>query len=159
MISECLSRCSLSLSLLSSLCCFLVLCGCAFPRIIILDDPLTPEEHLNLGVAYERNGEFDNALKEYEKASQKLPIAYLYMGNVSFLKEEYEQAEYFYKKMITKDPTNADAHNNLAWLYYTLRVNIREAEELALKAIELNPAKKDIYEDTIRKIRATGEAE
>lgn len=149
-------RTSLS-CLLSTVCCLLFFCGCSFPRIIILDDPLSPEEHLNLGVAYERNGEFDNALKEYEEASPKLPIAHLYMGNIFFLKKEYKKAEHSYKKMIAEDPRNADAHNNLAWLYYSLRLNLRDAEALARRAMELNPEKKDIYEDTVLKIRAVSE--
>jgi tetratricopeptide (TPR) repeat protein len=133
--------------------------GCALPRIIVLDDPLSPEEHLNLGVAYEQNKEFDSALKEYEKASKKLTIAYLYMGNIYFLKNEYSEAESFYKKVIDKDPKNADAYNNLAWLYYTRRENLDEAEDLTLKAIELNPLKKDIYQDTLEKIRTAMQGE
>lgn len=138
---------------LSAVCCLLLLVGCAFPRIIILEDPLSPEEHLNLGVAYEKNQEYDSALKEYEKASRKLNIAYLYMGNIYFLRNAYAEAEFFYKKMIDTDPEHADAYNNLAWLYYTKREKLKEAEELALKAIELNPLKKDIYQDTLQKIR------
>jgi tetratricopeptide (TPR) repeat protein len=133
--------------------CYLMLFGCAFPRIIVLDDPLSPEEHLNLGVAYEQSREYDSALKEFEKASKKLTIAYLYMGNIHFLRNEYEDAEFYYKKMIEIDPKNADAYNNLAWLYYAKRENLQEAEGLALKAIDLNPLKKDIYEDTLLKIR------
>jgi tetratricopeptide (TPR) repeat protein len=131
----------------------LLLFGCAFPRIIVLDDPLSPEEHLNLGVAYEQNREFDSALKEYEKASKKLTIAYLYMGNIYFSKNEYTEAELYYKKVINKDPMNADAYNNLAWLYYVKREKLKEAENFALKAIDLNPIKKDIYQDTLQKIR------
>jgi tetratricopeptide (TPR) repeat protein len=129
------------------------LCACATPRIIVLDDPLSPEEHLNLGVTYEKQGDFDNALKEYKSASKKLPLAYLYMGNVYFQKKEYEEAEVHYKKAIKKDPENADAYNNLAWLYYTKRERLDEAEKLALKAIELNPSKKETYGDTLEKIR------
>jgi tetratricopeptide (TPR) repeat protein len=142
-----------------ALCCLflavagILLSGCALPRIIVLDDPLSPEEHINLGVAYERKGEFDYALREYGAASKKLPVAYLYMGNIYFRKNEYEAAESYYKKAIRKDRDNADAYNNLAWLYYIKEENLDEAERLAEKAIELNPSKKDVYEDTFVKIR------
>ncbi len=132
---------------------FSLLTSCSLPRIIILDDPLSPEEHINLGVAYEKQGEIDNALKEYRLASKKLPLAYLYMGNVYFQKNDFDKAESAYRKAIEKDSQNADAHNNLAWLYYTKKENLNEAEELALKAIELNPSKKEIYQDTLNKIR------
>lgn len=128
--------------------------GCSLPRIIVLEDPLSPEEHLNLGVAYERKGELDSAIREYEAASKHLPVAYLYLGNVYFQKKELDEAERYYRKAIDKDPGNADACNNLAWLYYAKRENLEKAEELALKALALNPAKKDIYQDTLEKIRA-----
>jgi tetratricopeptide (TPR) repeat protein len=131
----------------------LCLSACALPKIVFLDDPLTPEEHLNLGVTYEKKGEAENAMKEYKSASKKLPLAYLYMGNIYFQKHDYEKAEYNYKKAIKKDPKNADAYNNLAWLYYLTLEKLDEAERLALKAIELNPAKKEIYIDTLKRIR------
>jgi len=128
--------------------------ACAMPRIIVLDDPLSPEEHLNLGVAYEKKGELDNAIKEYDRASKKLPIAYLYLGNIYFQKNELDDAEKYYRKAIKKNPENADAYNNLAWLYFTKRENLDEAEKFAQKAIELNPAKKLIYSDTLEKIKS-----
>lgn len=119
----------------------------------MLEDPLTPQEHLNLGVAYERSGDFDSAIKEYEKASRKLPEAYFYLGNAYFQKNELKQAEAFYKKAIEYNEHNADAYNNLAWLYYVKKEKLEEAEHLALKAIELNPRREDIYRDTLYKIR------
>ncbi|HET6514205.1 MAG TPA: tetratricopeptide repeat protein [Thermodesulfovibrionales bacterium] len=128
--------------------------GCSLPRIIILDDPLSPEEHINLGVAYERRGEFESAIKEYEAAAKKLPVAYLYLGNVFFQKNDLGNAEKCYRISIEKDPGNADIYNNLAWLYYTKKENLDEAEGLVLKAMELNPANKVDYQDTLMKIRA-----
>ncbi len=137
---------------LAAVCCLLTV-GCALPRIIVLDDPLSPEEHLNLGVAYEKKGEWDGAIAEYKAASDKIPIAYTYLGNVYFQKGDFEKAEEYYRKSIEKDPADGDAYNNLAWLYYTKKENIDEAERLALKALEVTPSKKDLYQDTLDKIR------
>ncbi len=72
---------------------FALFSACAFPRIMILKDPLKPEEHLNLGVIYEKEGEFDHAIREYRLASKRLPIAYLYIGNVYFQRKEWIKAE------------------------------------------------------------------
>ncbi len=130
----------------------LLVFGCTMPRLIVLDDPLTPEEHLNLGVAYERKGELEPAIKEYKLASKKLPTAHIYLGNVYFRKREFKKAEESYKEAMENDPFNGDAYNNLAWLYYTKRKNLKAAEKLVLKALELNPSKNKIYKDTLEKI-------
>jgi tetratricopeptide (TPR) repeat protein len=142
-----------ALILLFALCPMLSVLGCSFPRLIVLRDPLTPEEHLNLGVTYEQQGDFDNAIKEYQRAVKKLPRANLYLGNAHFQKKEWKEAEDFYRKAIEAEPDNADAHNNLAWLYYTRKEKLDQAEKLAQKAMELNPAQGDVYRDTLEKIR------
>jgi tetratricopeptide (TPR) repeat protein len=138
---------------LYALCALLLASACSFPRIIILKDPLTPEEHLNLGVTYEREGEFDNAIKEYSLAAKKLPRALLYLGNAHLQKKEWREAEGYYRRAIREEPENADACNNLAWLYYLKKENLEEAEKLAQRALELNPAKSATYRDTLEKIR------
>ena len=131
----------------------ILILGCSLPKIIILKDPLTPEEHLNLGVAYERKGEFDEAIREYQAAAKKLPIAFLYLGNTYFLKNDWDQAEIYFKKAIEKDGKNATAYNNLAWLYFQRGKNLEQAEALAQKALELDPSKSSIYRDTLEKVR------
>ncbi len=123
---------------------------CSLPRFIVLHDPLTPEEHINLGMVYEKSKEFDQALKEYSVASKDLPIAYLYMGNLFFQQKDYENAEKNYKKAI-KSTNDARAYNNLAWLYYTIDKNLDEALELAKKAVELSGGA-DEFRDTLEKI-------
>ena len=142
-----------TLLLLLALCSMLLATACSFPRVIVLKDPLTPEEHLNLGVTYEQQGDFDNAIREYRLAATNLPRANLYLGNAYFQKREWKEAEDFYRKAIEAEPDNADAHNNLAWLYYTRKENLEQAEGLAQKAVELNPGKGDVYRDTLEKIR------
>ena len=99
------------------------------------------------------NGELDNALEEYKKASKKLPLAYTFIGNIYFQRGEFDNAEVHYKKAIKREPNHADAYNNLAWLYCTEKRNLNEAEDLVLKALQLNPSKQDIYQDTLEKIR------
>jgi tetratricopeptide (TPR) repeat protein len=128
-----------------------LLSACSLPRIIVFKDPLTPEEHVNLGVAYENKGELDDALTEYKAASKSLPLATLYMANVHFQKKEFGKAERLYEKAIsrTQDPR---AYNNLAWLYYTTDRNLAKAEELARKAVDLSPDSHD-FSDTLARIK------
>ena len=132
--------------------------GCTLPKIVVLKDPLTPEEHLDLGVAYEKKSEFDGAIKEYNLAVKKIPLANLYLGNVYFQKGDLGQAEKYYRRAIQKEPGHADAYNNLAWLYYKKKEELGEAEKLVLKAMELNPEKNPIYRDTLEKIRELRES-
>ncbi|OPY78938.1 MAG: Photosystem I assembly protein Ycf3 [Syntrophorhabdus sp. PtaU1.Bin153] len=124
--------------------------SCSIPRIIVLHDPLTPEEHINLGVSYEQNGEYDAALKEYDAASKKLPIAYLYMANIHFQQGTTDKAERLYTRAIEKTG-DARAYNNLAWLCYTTGRNLDKAEELGRKAVELAPDSPD-FRDTLDRI-------
>lgn len=137
--------------LISLLFCFFI-SSCAFPRIIIVDDPLSPEEHINLGLVYERKGEIEHAMREYELAAKKLPVAYLYIANIQLQKGIYDEAEENYRYVIRKLPDNADAYNNLAWLLYLRKESLEEAEELALKALRLKPDDEN-YKDTLNKIR------
>jgi tetratricopeptide (TPR) repeat protein len=117
----------------------------------VLKDPLTPEEHISLGLSYENRGEYSPALEQYDLAAKKLPIAFLYIGNLYFQKGEYEKAEAAYEKAIKKTG-EPKAYNNLAWLYYTTEREMKKAEELAEKAVSLSPESED-FRDTLHKIR------
>lgn len=143
------------LSLLLFFCFFAFLTtGCGMPGIILIDDPLTPAEHIELGAAYEKQGEMDLAEKEYRLAGKKDPLGFLYLGNLYFVQGALGPAEKAYKRAIRQMPDNFEAHNNLAWLYYTRKTRLDRAEELARRAVELAPpGHKEQPVDTLEKIR------
>lgn len=96
-----------------------VLCGCApLPQIVVLEDPLAAEEHIALGVAYERRGELAPAAREYERALRKDGSAFrarLNLGNVRLAQERCDEARAEYLRALVLHPGDPEATNNLAW--------------------------------------------
>ena len=93
--------------------------GCSrIPKIIVLSDPLTAAEHVELGVAYERKGELDLARREYERAllkDRKFYRARVNLGNIFLAKKEYGRAREEYLLALERRPGDAEATNNLSW--------------------------------------------
>jgi tetratricopeptide (TPR) repeat protein len=93
--------------------------GCGrMPRVIVLEDPLTAGEHLELGVLYERQGKFDLAIREYEQVLRKdeeFFQARVNLGNVWLAGKEYGKARAEYRKALAIRPGDPEATNNLAW--------------------------------------------
>jgi Tfp pilus assembly protein PilF len=105
--------------------------GCSrIPRIIVLEDPLTAAEHVELGVAYERKGELDLARREYERAllkDRKFYRARVNLGNIFLAKKEYGKAREEYLLALERQPGDAEATNNLSWAAIFSGVGIDEA--------------------------------
>ncbi len=123
-----------------------------FPRIVVLEDPLTAEEHIQLGHIYEGQKKYDLAIKEYRLALKKNPNlnqARVNLGNALMAKKEYGEAEKAYLQALAAEPENADILNNLAWLYLEKRERLSEAEVLARRALELKPSSRMYYLDTL----------
>jgi len=97
----------------------LAVSACArVPKIIVLEDPLSADEHLTLGVAYERKGELDLAAREYEAALKKAPASFqarFNLGNVRLAQKRYGAAREEYLEALELRPADPEATNNLAW--------------------------------------------
>jgi tetratricopeptide (TPR) repeat protein len=131
--------------------------GCGrMPRVIVLTDPLSAEEHMELGVAYERNGEFDLAIREYERALRKEKgffQARVNLGNVWLGKKEYEKARKEYRNALAIRPGDPEATNNLAWTAILSGEQREEAEE-RMEAVLSRPENRSaILYDTIGVLR------
>jgi len=143
--------------LLTAYCLLLtVFTGCAGHQIIIVKDPLKAEEHVKLAQIYEAQGETELATQEYKKALEQdktSTAAYFGLGNISFKKAEFTDAEMYYKKAIENtspdDQKNAMFYNNLSWVYIETNKRLAEAETLAQKAVRMDIARVYIYLDTL----------
>jgi Flp pilus assembly protein TadD len=128
------------------------LLSCSAPRVVILDDPLTAREHVDLGLSYELQGRTDLAEKEYKKAAAKerdWAVPYFNLGNVSYTKKDLTGAEGHFRKALSLDGGNPDIMNNLANVLHE-QGNNKEAREFVLHALTIR--EKDAYLDTLRRI-------
>jgi len=93
--------------------------GCAhLPKIIVLEDPLSADEHVTLGVAYEHKGDLALAAREYERALAKDKASYqarVNLGNVRLAEKRYDKARKEYLTALGLRPGDPEATNNLVW--------------------------------------------
>jgi Tfp pilus assembly protein PilF len=129
----------------------LVLAGCSLPRIIVLNDPLSVEEHIKLGEIYESQQKDDLAEQQYRDAlhkDQNSLSALLLLGDLSFRTKKYSEAETAYRKALRLHPENGDIYNNLCWVFLSRNDHIEEAQDLISRALSLTPEHRACYLDT-----------
>jgi len=140
-----------SLRVVAVLLLFLI-CACAVPQVIILEDTLTAEQHNDLGVIYEKKGLTELAEKEYLKASGKREdwmVPYFNLGNLYYREGDYSRSEIFFRKALERAPGNPDVMNNLANALL-MQGQIVEAKKTIEAALAVD--RKEDYLDTRRKI-------
>lgn len=132
----------ISLSRLILILCIVAMfsAGCAsLQSSLFMKDPLTAEEHNNLGVIYEREGKYDLAIKEYKSAissDNTLVTPLVNLGNVYLKKGEFTESERSYMKALELDSTNLEAANNLASLYVETGEQYEEGLNYMLMSIK-----------------------
>ncbi|MFC1622724.1 tetratricopeptide repeat protein, partial [Patescibacteria group bacterium] len=113
--------------------------------------------HNNLGDVYGKKGYYEKAIKEFETAIKIKPNYADAMHNLANLHNELgqiKQSIYWYEMAIKNNPLLWQSYINLGSIYYNLK-EYALAEELFVKANELQPKNKDIKNalDLIRKIQ------
>lgn len=130
----------------------LLLGGCALPRVVVMNDPLTAAEHNDLGYAYERRGLTDLAGREYAKAvkaDKSWATPRFNLGNLDYQRGDLRGAERHYRAALRCDARNADVMNNLANVLAD-QGRRPEAEDMIARALAVE--RKPAYLDTYRRI-------
>lgn len=128
------------------------LAGCATPAVVVPTDPLSPDEHVRLGATYEREGQPDLAARAYQAALRRdgqHAGALVGLGNLAAARGDLTEAERRYRTALAVAPSNADALNNLAWVYLQREERYDEAAALAVRALEAAPGRTAYYADTL----------
>lgn len=115
-------------------------------------DPLSAEEHNDLGVAYYRQGDYGAAAREFARAVALRPgftraltnlgDARLAVGSLDTAIEAYEAAR-------AADPEDPAIANNLAWALLQHDRRWPEAEPLIRHALARRPEPRGYYLDTL----------
>jgi len=140
---------------LAALALGVAIAGCG--HLVILHDPLGAAEHNDLGVAYERQGDWEHAAREYRRALQVDPRfarARLNLGNIAARRERWAEAEKLYRRALPSLRADPDAWNNLAVALLHRRLRLAEAETLAAHAVALAGGDDSLYRATLSEVRA-----
>ena len=113
---------------------------------------LSGDEENDLGVFFERRGQFAAAAGHYQAATELEPrnsYFQLNLGNALLKQRLFAEAASTFRYALKIDPENADAMNNLASAYSELGANLDEAEQLCQRAVSLRPSRRAFYLDTL----------
>ncbi|HET6854540.1 MAG TPA: tetratricopeptide repeat protein [Pyrinomonadaceae bacterium] len=95
-----------------------------------------------LAALYINTKQEDRAIAEYQKIISIRPESagpYTLIGMLEYGKQNYDGAIENYRKALERDPNNAIAANNLAYLYADGKGNLDEALRLAQGVVQKNP--------------------
>ena len=122
------------------LCVLVIFPSCSTYSLLVRHtDPLTPEQHMQLGASYEAQGLTEAAGQQYEAAlrlQKKYIPAYIAKGNLAFVSGDLKKAETCYRQVLRLDRNHAGANNNLAMVYLSLGKDMDKAERYAQTALK-----------------------
>ena len=121
-------------------------------KSIIIEDKDDVRSRVELGVLYSLNGKVDEAeilFKEALEIDPKNPSALNNLGNINYLKKDYEQAIKYYLEASFIDTYDADILINIARSYVNLGKK-DEAKSFFDKAVSINPELKKYETDILK---------
>lgn len=95
----------------------------------------------NLALALINKGEYVRAeieINELLKINSNFPSAYNLLGNIYFLKRDFQKAKRYYEMAIELDADLGDARSNLGNVYFEWN-SFNKAEECYRRAVQINP--------------------
>ena len=119
------------------------------------DDQFTKEgkAHFDTALRLIKEKNFDNALKELDKAAElspKTPVIYYWMGRVYLVKHEPEKAIAKYKKVLELDPNNYHALGQIGNTLALNKSKLEDAKKYLKKALAINNEYNDAHFELAR---------
>jgi membrane associated rhomboid family serine protease/Tfp pilus assembly protein PilF len=118
--------------------------------------PASPRARIGLAAAYNRQGENEKARELIEGLLREQPdlaMAHRWVADLYAQEKSYADAVRHYEEALKRDPADAAAHNNLAWLLATAEdAAFRDADGAlrhARRAVELSEAREAAFLDTL----------
>jgi tetratricopeptide (TPR) repeat protein len=103
---------------------------------------------MKLASLYQKSNRLSDALQMYKKISElepENPICYLNIGIFSAKLKKFTDAEDAFRKVITLAPNNPNGYRELALLYLQIGQELRQAVQLAEKAVALEATAANYY--------------
>ncbi|MGH7322874.1 MAG: tetratricopeptide repeat protein [Candidatus Rokuibacteriota bacterium] len=125
--------------------------GCARPRAPVWD-PVSADDHNDLGVAYHTRGEFELAARQFRRALALRPgwaRAFVNLGDAQLALGLVDEAISAYERAHVVGPANPATANNLAWALLQHEGRWPEAEPLIRGALARDPQPRGYYLDTL----------
>jgi tetratricopeptide (TPR) repeat protein len=116
-------------------------------------EPENPLLWLNLGIAQQKTGEYNEAIESFQKAvviEDDLAEAWLSMGLIYYEIKEFELAEECYLSALSNNEDDPKIWNNLGVLYFSER-NFEDARSCFERSVSILPQ----YHDALVNLRDT----
>ena len=96
-----------------------------------VDSPESHEVHFNMGAALYKNKKYEDAMKEYEKATYSKDLtlqadSYYNMGNTLYRMGKLPEAIQYYKKALEINPDDQDAKYNIEFIQRKLKERLKK---------------------------------